>query len=426
MNLLKIYRFGLILFVLAVFAQVFRIRLLFVLDYILLGVLVFSLVWAKLSLRWVDIQRQGNGDRASVGDYYEEVMTLQNRTFLPKLWLEVRDLSELPGHRLNFVQSLKPFGQVRWRAKTFCTLRGRYRLGPVSLTAGDPFGLFRFKREFQFKQYITVYPPTFEINRFEAMAGVLPGGNIANRPTPHTTPNITGLREYRPGDGLNRIHWASTARQRKLIVKEFDFDPTIDVQIFLDLNVANHWVISHNQQDNAIQAFPASSGHRSNDSTEEYAIAAAATLSRYFLKIGRSVGLIAWGQHHELVAPDRGERQQVKLMEALAVLRAQGQTDFGQLIASEMSRLGSNDTVILITSSTDEGWVATLPLLLRKHIKVAVVMIEPSTFGGPAASPLLVVGSLAPMNVPIYLIKRGDDLAQALDSELARLAAQMQ
>src|SRR5689334_13201994 len=121
MNLLKIYRFALILFVLAVFAQVFRIRLLFVLDYILLGVLMFSLIWAKLSLRWVEIERQGNGDRASVGDYYEEVMTLKNRGFLPKLWLEVRDLSELPGHRLNFVQSLRPFGQVRWRAKTFCT-----------------------------------------------------------------------------------------------------------------------------------------------------------------------------------------------------------------------------------------------------------------------------------------------------------------
>jgi uncharacterized protein (DUF58 family) len=233
------------------------------------------------------------------------------------------------------------------------------------------------------------------------------------------------LREYRPGDSLNRIHWASTARQRKLIVKEFDFDPTIDVQIFLDMNMNSHWVLNHLSRKGISTALPASSGVRSNDSTEEYAVAAAATLARHFLHIGRSVGFTAWGQHHELLSPDRGERQLSKVLEALAVLRAQGTQDFGQLIASEITRLGSSDTVILITSSTEESWAAVLPLLLRKNVKVAVVMVEPSTFGGPAASPLFVLGSLTTMNIPVYLLKRGDDLTQALDSQLARLAAEM-
>lgn len=423
---MKIFRFILIIVIIAVLAQLIHIRLLFVLDYALIGMLIFAFGWAQLSLRWLEVERRGNGERASVGEYYEEVITLRNRSFLPKLWLEVRDTSELPGHRLNCVQSLKPFGEVQWRAKTYCSLRGRFRLGPVTITAGDPFGLFRFKIDLPVKHFITVYPPTFVINRFEALSGVLPGGNTANRPTPHTTPNITGLREYRPGDSLNRIHWASTARQRKLIVKEFDFDPTIDVQIFLDMNLKNHWVLNHVSRKGATTALPASSGVRSNDSTEEYSVAAAATLARHFLSIGRSVGFMAWGQHHELLTPDRGERQLMKVLEALAILRAQGDQDFGQLIASEMSRLGSTDTVILVTSSTEEGWAAVLPLLLRKNVKVAVVLIEPSTFGGPAASPLFVLGSLTTMNVPVYLIKRGDDLTQALDSQLARLAAEFQ
>lgn len=422
---MKVFRFVLVIILIAVLAQLFRIRLLFVLDYILIGLLAFAFLWAQLSLRWIEITRRGNGDRASVGDYYEEVMTLRNRSFLPKLWLEVRDASELPGHRVNCVQSLKPYGQVQWRTKTYCSLRGHYQLGPVSVTAGDPFGMFRFTTLLPVKHFVTVYPPSFELDKFDALSGILPGGNTANRPTPHTTPNISGLREYRPGDGLNRIHWASTARQRKFIVKEFDFDPTIDVQIFLDMNATNHWVLNHDTRQGVKTALPASSGKRSNDSTEEYAIAATATLARHFLKVGRSVGLVTWGQHHELIAPDRGERQLMKVLEALAVIRAQGSSDFGHLIASELARLGSGDTVILVTSSTDEGWAAVLPLLLRKNVKVGVVLVEPSTFGGPAASPMFVVGSLSTMNVPIYLIKRGDDLSEALNSELARLAAQV-
>ena len=422
---MKIVRFALVLIVIAVVAQLVHIRLLFVLDYILLAMMVFAFVWTRLSLEWLEISRRGIGDRASVGDYYEEIITLRNRGFLPKLWLEIRDKSELPNHRVNCVQSLTPYGQVQWRARTYCDLRGRFRLGPIVITAGDPFGLFHFQREFPIKHFITVYPPSFEIRKFEALSGVLPGGNTANRPTPHTTPNITGLREYRPGDSLNRIHWPSTARQRKLIVKEFDFDPTIDVQIFLDMNLSTHWVLNHTSRQGVHTALPASSGQRSNDATEEYAIAAAATLSRHFLAIGRSVGLQALGQHHEMITADRGERQLVKIMEALAVLRAQGQTDFGEFIVDQLPRFGSSDTIVLITASMDEKWSAVLPLLLRKQIKVAVVLIEPGTFGGPPGSPLLLVGSLSAMNVPVYMIKRGDDLTEALDSELARLAAQV-
>jgi uncharacterized protein (DUF58 family) len=423
---MRIFRFLFAIGVIVVLAQLFQMRLLFILAYALGGLLVFSFAWAQLSLRWLELHRRGNGDRTSVGEYYEETLILRNRSFLPKLWLEVRDTSELPGHKVSCVQTLKPYGEARWRTKTYCRLRGRFRLGPVSVTAGDPFGIFRFTRELPVKQFLTVYPPTFEINKFDAASGVMPGGNPVNRLTQHTTPSVQGLRQYRPGDSLNRIHWATTARKGELIVKEFDLDPTIDVQIFLDLNEASHWVLNHKERGGVQNALPASSGIRSNDSTEEYCVAAAATLARHFIKAGRSVGVVSWGQQQEIVAPDRGERQLGKVLENLAVVRAQGDTEFGQLIASQMVRMGNTDTVILVTASTEEKWSAVIPLLLRKNIKVAVVLVEPATFGGPALSPLFVVGSLSAMSVPIYMIKRGDDLTEALDSELARLAAQMQ
>ena len=43
-----------------------------------------------------------------------------------------------------------------------------------------------------------------------------------------------GVREYVDGDPLNRIHWMSTARRDRLMVKEFELDPQSDVWIFLD------------------------------------------------------------------------------------------------------------------------------------------------------------------------------------------------
>lgn len=419
---MKIARFILIIALIALLAQASHIRLLFVLDYALLGVLIFSFLWAHLSLRWLELQRDVSSERSQVGQYFEEVLTLRNRSFLPKLWLEVSDSSDLPGHRINCVQSLRPFGRVRWKARTFCELRGRYRLGPITITAGDPFGLFHFRRQLPAHRFLTVYPAAFEINEFNGLNGSLPGGNNVSRPTHHITPNINGLRDYRPGDSLNRIHWASTARQNRLIVKEFEFDPAADVQILLDMNVASHWIVEHGRKGVSEGVPAAQSNRRTNDSTEEYSVATAATLAKYFLQTGRNVGLVAWGQHHELIASDRGDRQLNKVFEALAVIRAQGTTDFGQLIAAELPRFRSSDTLVLITSSLDERWISVLPLLLRKNVKVAVALIEPGTFGAQQG-PMLTVGGLASMNIPAYLIKRGDDIGLALNSELAKLAA---
>ncbi len=419
---MKAFRFLLAILFIAILGQASHQRLLFVLDYALLGVLVFSFIWARLSLYWIEVERLPGSERSQVGQYFRETLVLRNRSLLPKLWIEVVDNSDLPGHHLTCVQSLKPFGSVTWRASTYCSMRGSYHLGPVSITAGDPFGIFRYRRNLPVGGVLNVLPAVFDIRKFEGLNGALPGGNPVSKPTHHITPSINGLREYRPGDALNRIHWPSTARQNRLIVKEFEFDPAVDVQIFLDLNINNHWVLDRSGRDGQFKTLPASqTSIRTNDSTEEYAVAVGASLAKHFLKVGRSVGLVGWGQHHEQIPADRGERQLLKLLETLAVVRAQGTTGFGQLIAAELPRLRTSDTLVLVTSSLDEGWISVLPLLLRKSVKVAVVLIEAATFGAKDGM-LFAVGGLAAMNVPTYIIKRGDDISQALDSELAQLA----
>src|SRR5436853_168438 len=131
---MKVIPFLLSIALIAIMGQASHIRLLFVLDYALIGVLVLSFVWARLSLYWIEVQRQVGSERSQVGEYFRETLVLRNHSILPKLWLEVRDSSDLPGHHLTCVQSLRPLGEAKWRASTFCSLRGRYRLGPVTIT----------------------------------------------------------------------------------------------------------------------------------------------------------------------------------------------------------------------------------------------------------------------------------------------------
>src|SRR6476469_5189540 len=209
--------------------------LLYYLSYVLGAVLIAAFMWSRLSKRGLRISRTVEPMQAQVGQTVQERIEIENLSWVRKLWLEVRDRSTLPGHQVGAVVSLKGNGQKRWRVSTRCMHRGLYRLGPTAILTGDPFGLFQVGRVFDATSELLVYPPTVPLSSFGLPTGELPGGNMTERRTFHSTPNASGIREYMPGDPMHRIHWPMTARAQKLMVKEFELDPTADLWLVLDL-----------------------------------------------------------------------------------------------------------------------------------------------------------------------------------------------
>src|SRR5207249_7340094 len=66
-------------------------------------------------------------------------------------------------------------------------------------------------------------------------AANLEGSHSTPERTLQTTPLVTTVRPWAPGDSMNRIHWKTTARHGEIQVKEFDLEQTADAWIFLDL-----------------------------------------------------------------------------------------------------------------------------------------------------------------------------------------------
>ena len=131
----------------------------FNLAYLLGGLLLISLLWSLTAVRWIGISRKTRARRAQVGRNLDEVFTVQNRAILPKLWLEVRDESDLPGHHASHVvPALGAKGSYRWYVETPCLVRGEFRLGPMTLMSGDPFGLFLSPRKLGATSRVIVYP----------------------------------------------------------------------------------------------------------------------------------------------------------------------------------------------------------------------------------------------------------------------------
>ena len=248
-------------------------------------IILLGFGWTSLSLVGVQVHRRSRLTRMQVGQTFIERFDIINQSLLPKLWIKVQDESDLPySEASRMITSLKA-GESR-SFNTYSTLRyrGIFRLGPTMISSGDMLGLFNTSKRIESEERVLVLPYFVDIENFPAPYGVLPGGRALRLKTTEVTPYSAGVREYMPGDPLRRIHWPTSARKQKLIVKEFEKDPLEEVWIFLDVRKAQNFVVGNNAGQENSDLLPWASKRRKFSlppSTTEYAISAAASVARF-------------------------------------------------------------------------------------------------------------------------------------------------
>ncbi|MCK9495722.1 MAG: DUF58 domain-containing protein [Dehalococcoidia bacterium] len=370
--------------------------LLFRLAYVILIAIPLAWFWTREMAKGLDVEVRRTDQRVTQGQPIEGSVWIRSRSLLPKVWLEVDDPSTLPGHAARRVLTLPARGAASWSYRTRTRLRGVYEVGPLRVTARDPFGFFRVTRTFGSTATVLVYPSAPELPNFYVPPANLPGEGRIRRRTHNITPNVAGLRPYAPGDSYNRIHWPTTARLGQPIVKQFELDPASDIWIVVDLQRSVHV-------------------GEGEESTEEMAVSVAASVCRYFIQQNRSVGLITFGQRLRIDEPDRGQNHYTRMLETLALARAVGDAPISNLLFEESRRFGRHTTVLVITPSTEESWPLSLISLASRGVKVAAILVEANTFGD-APSPLDVYGTLASGGVHTLTVKRRDDLGRVLSA----------
>ena len=259
-------------------------------QYMLTGVLLANLVavyWVRAMRRDITMERRLVWSWAQVGDLLEERFTLVNGSSLPVIWAEVVDHSTVPGYSAARVETTGGHSRRSWSARAICRRRGQFRLGPWELRLGDPLGVFEVTYAFTQTQEVIVFPPIVRVSQLALPRGVATGSSRSRVRANDTTIDVASVREYRPGDVLSHIHWRSTAKRQQLHVKEFDLQPSGSLWIALDL-------------DRNVQA---GSGE---ESTAEYGVILAASLTYMVSRDNRPVGLFAHGAGRVMVRPNVG------------------------------------------------------------------------------------------------------------------------
>jgi uncharacterized protein (DUF58 family) len=176
-------------------------------------------------------------------------------------------------------------------------------------------------------------------------------------------PNSTTIRDYVPTDSVKRIHWASSARLARLMSRSFETREGGDAWIVLDLEGAVH-------------------AGNAPDSTLEYAMSMAASLTDAALRRGSAIGLVSNDSELSVIEAARGDQQRKKLFEYFTLAQADGSVSLATLLTSQRHQWQHRGGLVVITPSGDERWIeALLDLGVRGH-RSLVIYLDPQAFGG--------------------------------------------
>ncbi|GAB4099077.1 DUF58 domain-containing protein [Sinomonas halotolerans] len=165
-------------------------------------------------------------------------------------------------------------GASSYRYELGCRQRGLYRIGPVEARYTDPFGLASQSARLGGDTRLVVTPAAVPLAS-AVLAGLRGAeGSVPTRMQSSPNDDDVMTREYRPGDPMRRVHWAATARQGELMVRQEESATSPEATLVLDLR--------HD-------AFPSGAGP---SPSFEWAVTAAMSAAAHLAGLGYSLRLV--------------------------------------------------------------------------------------------------------------------------------------
>jgi uncharacterized protein (DUF58 family) len=314
------------------------------LIYLVVGGLVAGLWWSQRALAQLEIRRRFN-THAFLGEKIEIDLRVQNKGWLPVLWLELREtlpVALVGPNSFRSVITLGPRGNANFEYSVDARKRGYYLIGPLSISTGDILGLRETLQAENPAEHLVVYPRIIPFTSVE-VPSYSPQGTLR-----HTLPlfedptQVFGKRGYTSGDSLRRIDWKASASTGQLQVKLFEPSIALETCVLLNLNAEDYY-------------------YRSRVDTTELAIVIAASISNWIISKKQMVGLMVNGRdpltadgQPQFVPPRKGKRHLMRLLETLARVDLADNSAFLPLIQRQRYQLTWGTTLIVITGGAGE------------------------------------------------------------------------
>jgi len=333
----------------------------------LFSVLSVSFIWLILvySSRKLYLQRKITL-KIEEDDTAEIVLEVINKSFLPIYDIVVEDYLSCAylqeRQKLIMLDCLKSNFSSRLRYHCLCPQRGRYDVGPLKVYFFDPLGLFYFKQVYPVFSEVYVYPRTFNIHRFPALnKGTSPWQGVETSRVSGDDDDFYGVREYRRGDPLKKIHWMVSARKNQLIVKEFQRQSFFRATILFNLE----------KDDNVGEG---------KESVGEYTVKIVASIAKYLINLGVTIEVISHAQEVVHIPFNKGEDHLEEILKFLTIAKSESMITLPELFASFQRNILEDSSLIVVMTDKNKAFLPTMLSLGVRNVSLVPIFILSSTF----------------------------------------------
>jgi uncharacterized protein (DUF58 family) len=376
---------------------------------LLLATLVTGFAWPHWLVKRLSVTRSGP-QRAEEGETLHFHVEVRNQGWLPRFMVEAVDRLPFVGaadgmagtgeKTLGVVAYIGGHSTRSFDVPVLCEKRGFYQLGPVGLASSFPLGLAEARRHTNGGvPTLTIYPDIFSIVALPLSgtpSEIHRGGFLL--PEGAGAAEFSGLREYRRGDNPRHVHWPTTARLNELMVKEFE--PLASASLYLALDLSADANVGQGRH-----------------SSFEYAVRIAASIARYATNNNMPVCLSGAGARSLAIGLGTGEAHFSSLLDALAVVDADGAIPYATALQDVAMRCRHGQTVVVFLSEPEarvSDTIQAIALLRARGANILAVAFERESFLDEAARPSPWVG-LLDSGVTYLTLRNGDNLVSVFN-----------
>lgn len=331
---------------------------------------VIAVVVVRSGRHELDIVRTVSPPRARAGQKVTLTLDIANRgqRTAPLILIEDRLPAGVSGSARFAVHGIEPDGRRRADLQIRAARRGRYTVGPATVSIVDPFSLARVRSMGAAEADFLVHPKVDalamprDLGERQTVAS-----SAVRQPSGFRGEDFYTMREYVEGDDLRKIHWPSTAKRGRYMIRQEETPWHTRATVVIDDRAH-----AHDGSDVA--------------SSFERAIETTASLIDLYHRANYSFRLV--GAHYAGVTSTRGPDHFTRCMDALAEMTARPPAHGRDALAARLTELeaaSAPEAALLIAAGRLEpAHAIQLTRLKRRYRDITVVCFPPHRFGSRA------------------------------------------
>ncbi len=207
-------------------------NLLYLLLGMTLSMIIVSGILSEQALRGLVAERDLPHEVHAGRPFLTGITLANTKRRLPSFSVQVEDVLDGPAAKKCYFLKVPPGARQQTSYRTELPRRGRWRFDGFRLSTRYPFGFFLKSRQVAAPAELLVYPRIVPVGDLPDAARSLVGQVPVNRRGPGR--EFHGLRPYREGDDARDIHWKRSAREGRLVLREYETEGSRRVTVLLN------------------------------------------------------------------------------------------------------------------------------------------------------------------------------------------------